>query len=232
MRAHRWAALVVSVLITAIPLSAGASGDLLRCNYRRLLVGLRAPRTWVGPELRRHHDYQPFRRAGHGRLRDPDHRGARSRLPPAGARTGGRPLRGHRRAATGWTRASPGTTKRCGPGGSRKLDEPQPLPGALGARDSWDLEFLTVGMPVEAGNDTMTDRIDFDLVAHLATDTGEDTDVLGAQASSPVAESDGDSDLVPTAVDAGLSVLSLDALEKAEAERLIIFGTLGFVVLR
>lgn len=112
------------------------------------------------------------------------------------------------------TLARDGTTLWTGP--ISDLARPRALAGQLDAGASWDLE-VSLAMPVEAGNDTMTDRIGFDLVAHVAAVPGEvETEVLGVEATggggqptttgvagvSAVAG-------VPTAVAAGLEALGV-----------------------
>lgn len=119
----------------------------------------------------------------------------------------------------------------------RDLAEPQQMPGSLAAGGTWDLD-LTMAMPTEAGNDTMTDRIAFDLGVHAADATGVTAERLGIEASTdnPVGTdtTGGGLDLgnvaaAPiAAVDAGLG--ALDRLTGAGAPKLALL-TLGGLTL-
>ena len=116
-------------------------------------------------------------------------------------------------------------------GGIRDLEEPQEFPGVLPAGETWNLD-VTVSMPVEAGNDTMTDRVAFDLEIITTADTGDSTtEVLGAEstASGGGNPNGGAPALVPTAVDAGLTVIGFAALRDVNPHQLILLGMCGVV---
>lgn len=112
------------------------------------------------------------------------------------------------------------------------LAEAQQLPGSLAAGDDWDLD-LTIGMPFEAGNDTMTDRIGFDLIVHAQTDTDVETEVLGVDATAEDGETPSVAGMsgvaaVPIAVDAGLAQLGIGQLPDigpADALFILLGGT-------
>ena len=232
MRARGWAALLTTGIVIAIPVSAGAASDLLSTPdgsplaFERLAPGMgRTSEVIISNP-----SDAPATIALQVRITEENEGGCvRQELE----------LEGDRCDDTGelgdWLDVSISHDDRqVWSGAIKDLAEPQTLPGDLGAGDSWDLE-IGIEMPIEAGNDTMTDRIVFDLVAHAATDTGDETDVLGAQGSAPGGSDAGSgaasAALVPIAVNAGLNVMGLDSLTKAEPTRLILFGVLGSVVL-
>ncbi len=228
MRAHLWAALVATGMVIAVPLSAGASSDMLRTPdgapmaFERLAPGMGGSNEVIvtnpsdGPatialEMRIADDHE------NGCLRQElaieadscDDTGELGDWLDVTISRDGQQL---------WT------------GPIKDLGERQQLAGSLAAGGSWDLE-IGIEMPFEAGNDTMSDRIDFDLIAHAATDTGEKTDVLGIQGSAPGAEGVDTGVDVPIAVDAGMELLELGTSTEAETERLITYGSLGLVLI-
>jgi hypothetical protein len=86
------------------------------------------------------------------------------------------------------------------------LQEARELPGSLRPGESQDFD-ITVGLPLEAGNDTMTDRVSFDLVIRMVGQTGGDVgepEVLGAQAST--GQHDQHAISVPTIIEAGIAL--------------------------
>jgi len=104
------------------------------------------------------------------------------------------------------TVAREGTTLWSGP--MSDLEEVRHVPGTLPAGETWELE-LTLGLPMSAGNDTMTDQVSFDLRVAATTDTGDEaTEVLGVQTTAPDAGSGGDVPFPIVAVDAGLAGLT------------------------
>ena len=85
-----------------------------------------------------------------------------------------------------------------------ELDQDQRLPGELQPGETKELD-VTVGLPFEAGNETQTDRVSFDLRIRTIGVAGEQVgqpEVLGAEASTGHQSTHVIS--VPTIVDAGL----------------------------
>jgi hypothetical protein len=85
-----------------------------------------------------------------------------------------------------------------------ELDKDRRLPGVLDPGETKNLD-VTVALPFEAGNDTQTDRVSFDLRIRTIGVSGEDVgepEVLGAQASAGHQSTHAIS--VPTLIDAGL----------------------------
>lgn len=232
MRTRGWAALLTTGIVIAIPVSAGAASDLLSTPdgaplvFERLAPGM--GRT--SDVIIRNPSDAPATIALQVRITQENEGGCvRQELE----------LEGDRCDDTGelgdWLDVSilhDGRQVWSGP--IKDLAATQTLPGALEAGDSWDLE-IGIEMPIEAGNDTMTDRIVFDLIAHAATDTAEVTDALGAQGSAPgggdASSGAASAALVPIAVNAGLNVMGLGSLQSVEPERLITYGTLGFLAI-
>ena len=119
-------------------------------------------------------------------------------------------------------------------GSMHELDQPQTLPETLRSGETWDLD-VEVGMPIEAGNDTMTDQASFDLTIHAAADTGEEsTELLGVEASTS-GGSAGSSNPVEVgihAVNAGLSALGIGGGgSKPVGLALLMLGGLLLIVL-
>lgn len=94
-----------------------------------------------------------------------------------------------------------------------QLQEDRSLPGVLAPGESRDLD-ITVALPFEAGNDTMTDQVGFDLRIRTLGAAGEDVgdpEVLGAQASTGGSAHHSGGASVPTLIQAGLTTPAVAA---------------------